>query len=81
LARGNRCGKEFLFLFSKEIESGAWRLRPENSEAIHGQPAASGSSNPAKMKVTFVTDTYASQANGVATTMERLVKGLSFKAR
>jgi len=28
------------------------------------------------MKVTFVTDTYAPQANGVATTMECLVKGL-----
>ncbi|MDF1825688.1 MAG: glycosyltransferase family 1 protein [Verrucomicrobiales bacterium] len=28
------------------------------------------------MKVTFVTDTYSPQANGVATTLERLVKGL-----
>jgi len=28
------------------------------------------------MKITFVTDTYAPQANGVATTLERLVKGL-----
>ena len=28
------------------------------------------------MKITFVTDTYSPQANGVATTLERLVKGL-----
>lgn len=28
------------------------------------------------MKITFVTDTYTPQANGVATTLERLVKGL-----
>jgi len=28
------------------------------------------------MKITFVTDTYSPQANGVATTLERLVNGL-----
>ena len=39
-------------------------------------PQSGVHSNPDIMKISFVTDTYSPQANGVATTLERLVKGL-----